>query len=537
MRRPARLVLLVACGAALALSGSAAAIAAPPSTDTGITPFVPTLTMQGKGGSVLSAPLSSNTGKPKRTRELRIGPNRPHPGGGGGADGALQAAGTYGTPNATIGANFDGVGVGINSTYADCCAPPDTNAAVGATQVVEWVNLDVAVFDKNGVLLMGPIAGNSIWSGFTGGNCGTNNDGDPVVKYDQLRNRWVMQQFSVTGGPPFYECIAVSSGSDFLTSTWSLFSYSFGSNFPDYPKIAVWGDNLYMSFNLFANGRSFSGSAACAFDLGAGSSGRSQCYQLSTSFPSLLPSDLDGAATAPAGSPDYFLNFGSNVLNLWKFSANFATSTFSFTGPTTIAVPTFSQACNGGGCVPQAGTSQSLDSLGDRLMFRLAYRNFTDHESLVVNHSVTGSGTAAPRWYELRTGTGTTSAVGSGSFQVYQRSSYVPDATYRWMGSAAMDKFGNLAVGFSASSSSINPSIRFATRLAGDALNTLRSEQSIQVGTGSQSGSNLARWGDYSSMAVDPVNDCTFWYANEYLKTTGAFNWSTRLASFKLPGC
>jgi hypothetical protein len=185
---------------------------------------------------------------------------------------------------------------------------------------------------------------------------------------------------------------------------------------------------------------------------------------------------------------------------------------------------------------------QKLDSLGDRLMYRLAYRNFvsssgTSTESLVVTHSVTGSGTAAPRWYELRTGTGTTAVVGSGAFQVYQRSSYAPDPTYRWMGSAAMDKFGNIAVGFSASSSSINPSIRFATRLADDTINTLRSEQSIQVGTGSQSGFNLSRWGDYSSMAVDPVDDCTFWYASEYLKTTGAFNWSTRLAAFKLPGC
>ena len=170
-------------------------------------------------------------------------------------------------------------------------------------------------------------------------------------------------------------------------------------------------------------------------------------------------------------------------------------------------------------------------------MYRLAYRNFSDHESLVVNHSVAGSGTAAPRWYELRTGTGTSSATGSGAFQVYQASSYVPDSTYRWMGSAAMDKFGNLAVGYSASSSAISPGIRFASRLAGDALNTLRSEQTIKVGGGSQSGSNLSRWGDYSSMAVDPVDDCTLWYSAEYLKTTGAFNWSTHLASFKFPNC
>jgi hypothetical protein len=167
-------------------------------------------------------------------------------------------------------------------------------------------------------------------------------------------------------------------------------------------------------------------------------------------------------------------------------------------------------------------------------MFRLAYRNFTDHESLVVTHSVkVGTSRQNPytgvRWYEIRT-PGTTPTV-------YQQSTFSPDTSYRWMGSVAMDKQGNMALGYSASSSTLHPAIRYTGRLATDALNSMQAENSILEGLGSQTGSNLARWGDYSAMTVDPVDDCTFWYTNEYLKTNGAFNWSTRIASFKFPGC
>jgi hypothetical protein len=162
-------------------------------------------------------------------------------------------------------------------------------------------------------------------------------------------------------------------------------------------------------------------------------------------------------------------------------------------------------------------------------MYRLAYRNFGGYESLVVTHSVTGSGTAAPRWYELR-------STGTQDFTVYQASTYAPDTTYRWMGSAAMDKLGDLAIGYSAASATLAPSIRYSGRGAGDPLNALRMEQTIQAGGGSQTGT-LHRWGDYSSMALDPVDDCTFWYTTEYLKASGSFNWSTHIFAFKFTGC
>jgi hypothetical protein len=229
------------------------------------------------------------------------------------------------------------------------------------------------------------------------------------------------------------------------------------------------------------------------------------------------------------------MNFGANSLNLWKFHVDFANSAnTTFTGPTNIAVSAFNAACSGGGaCIPQPGTNNKLDSLADRLMYRLAYRNRAGVESLVVNQSVTvgnkRNGITSVRWYELRNPNGTPSVFQQGTLST-------SDGIHRWMGSIAMDKQGNIALGYSASSSSVLPSIRYTGRLVTDAPGTMQAENIIQAGGGSQTGT-LHRWGDYSAMTVDPVDDCTFWYTSEYLKANGSFNWSTHIASFKFPGC
>ena len=210
-------------------------------------------------------------------------------------------------------------------------------------------------------------------------------------------------------------------------------------------------------------------------------------------------------------------------------------SNSTLTGPTNIPVAAFTTACNGGGtCIPQPGTNQKLDSLGDRLMYRLAYRNSLGVESLVVNHSV-AVGTnrrnriTSVRWYELRSPNGTPTVFQQGTLSTV-------DGIHRWMGSIAMDKVGDMALGYSASSSSILPSIRYTGRVPTDPLDQMQTENIIQNGGGSQTG-GLNRWGDYSSISIDPVDDCTFWYTTEYLKSSGSFNWSTRIASFKFPGC
>jgi hypothetical protein len=428
-----------------------------------------------------------------------------------------------------VGLGFEGLGDGQYG-FSVSGAPPDTNGAVGATQYVQWVNTSFAVFDKTtGALISGPAAGKTLWSGF-GGGCQNNNDGDPVVLYDKLANRWVFSQFSVKT-TPFLQCIAVSTTFD-ATGTYNRYSFQY-NNFDDYPKMGVWPDAYYETFNMF-NGNTFVGSDACAYNRTAmlnGTAATQVCFQQNSSVGGLLPSDLDGTTAPPPGSPNYMLFYGTNNLNLYKFHVDFATPTnSSFTGPTVISVAAFTPLCNNrtGTCVPQPGTSNQLDSLDDRLMYRLAYRNLGTHESLVVNHSVATSSSGGVRWYEIQNPSGTPTLANQGTF--------APDSSYRWMGSMAMDQAGDIAVGYSISSSSVFPSIAFTGRIPTDPANTLEAETRVVTGTGSQTGT-LTRWGDYSAMQVDPVDDCTFWYTTEYIKANGSFNWNTRIASFKFPNC
>ena len=436
--------------------------------------------------------------------------------------------GTVPPPTPPVGTSFEGLGNGQYG-FSVTSAPPDTEGTVGATQYVQWVNTSFAIFNKTtGALIAGPTAGNTLWSGF-GGGCQTNNDGDPIVLYDKAAQRWIFSQFSVST-TPFLQCIAVSTTSD-ATGTYNRYSFQY-SNFDDYPKMAVWPDAYYETFNMFS-GNTFLGADACAYNRAAmltGATATQVCFQQSSSVGGLLPSDLDGATAPPAGSPNYLVYFGTNTLNLYKFHVDFTnTANSTFTGPTVINVASFSPLCGGGTCVPQPSTTQQLDSLADRLMYRLAYRNFGTHESLLVNHSVVAGSGGGIRWYEIQNPSGTPT--------VAQQSTFAPDSNYRWMGSVAMDQAGDLAVGYSVSSSSVSPSVRFAGRVPTDPASTLESEVSIVSGTGSQSGSSLSRWGDYSAMQIDPVDDCTFWFTEEYMKTTGAFNWNTRIANFKFPGC
>ena len=509
----------------------------------------------------VSPPLRDMNAAPKLPTIHGDRPLRLLPSGPGGASpqapGALQT--TVGPlVSTTAGLNFNGVGDTSNTPSNPCnCAPPDTNGAVGATQYVQWVNSAFAVYDKStGALAAGfPKAGNVLWSGF-GGVCQTNNDGDPIAQYDKIAGRWVMTQFSVTNGGTsgYWQCVAVSTTSD-ATGSYNRYAFSYGTTqFNDYPKLGVWPDGYYTTYNIFNNGNTFAGAKVCAFDrtsMLSGLAATQQCFQLSSSFGGLLPSDVDGASATlgaggsglpPAGTPNLVFNFGTNALNVWKFHVDWANSAnTTFTGPTSIAVASFSAACSGGGtCIPQPGTTNKLDSLADRLMYRVAYRHFADgHESVLINHSVFVSGSrksqvTGVRWYELRNPTGGT--MSSGTPVVFQQGTYSPDGTSRWMGSIAQDKNGDIALGYSASSGSVFPSIRYTGRVPTDAAGTMEAENSIFSGTASQTGT-LHRWGDYSAMQVDPSDDCTFWYTNEYLPSNGSFNWSTRIASFKFSTC
>ena len=431
---------------------------------------------------------------------------------------------------------FDGIpfpGVGCN------CAPPDPNGAVGLTQYVQIVNEGYQVFDKaTGNSVLGPRSISSIWGGF-GGVCETGGSGDPVVLYDHLANRWLISQFAGTSTITD-ECVAISTGSD-ATGSYYRYGFHLGSNFFDYPHLGVWPDGYYMSMNVFnAAGTQYLGPQPFAFDRGKMLNGQPATFvspvgPLGGSIDPFLPSDLDGSRLPPAGAPNSFVGFPGQATNpnytTYHFHVDFVTpgnSTF-----TTFANPPaagFTALCpTTRACVPQSGVTSAnyLDGIGDRLMFRLAYRNFGDHESVVGTYTVKSGNVAGLRWFELRN-------VTSGPVTVFQQSTYQPDTTWRWMGSAAMDGQGNLAIGFSASSSSIHPQLRYAGRLATDPLNTLgQGEAHLFDGAGSQTGSGN-RWGDYSALTVDPVDDTTFWYTNEYYSSNTSYNWRTRIGSFKL---
>ncbi len=428
--------------------------------------------------------------------------------------------------------NFNGIpfpGVGCS------CAPPDTNGEVGATQYVQMVNEGFQVFNKaTGASVLGPNSISSIWSGF-GGVCQTAGNGDPVVLYDQLANRWVITQFAGTSVPTD-ECVAVSTTSD-ATGTWNRYAFHLGSNFFDYPKLGVWPDAYYMSMNVFnSSGTLLIGPQAFAMDRAKMLAGQPATIvampNLGSSFPPILPGDLDGSTLPAAGAPaSFFVWPNTGTYRIYHFHVDFAVpSNSTFTLFASPAAAGFTQLCaSTRNCVPElgSGSTSKLDALGDRLMHRAAYRNFGDHESVVLNYTVSSGGVAGIRWVELRN-------VTAGPVTVFQQSTYQPDTTWRWGGSIAMDNAGNIALGYNASSSAINPQIRYTGRLATDPLNTLpQGEATIIAGTGSQTGTSN-RWGDYSAMTVDPVDDSTFWYTTEYYATTGSFNWRTRIASFKL---
>jgi hypothetical protein len=345
----------------------------------------------------------------------------------------------------------------------------------------------------------------------------------------------VLTQFAVSA-QPYTQCVAVSTGPD-PTGSYFRYSYSFGRDFNDYPKMGVWNDAYYITYNMFKNGRTFSGNRVCALErdkMLIGAAARQICAT-TTAGASLEPADLEGTTLAPTGSPNLLLSISSTALQFWRFSVNWTAGTGTLTGPTNIAgVAAFSRTCGGGTCIPQPGTTQQLDSLADRLMYRLSYRNLGTREALVINHSVASGGGSGIRWYELQNATGQTMA--SAIPTVRQQGTFAPDASFRWMGSAAIDKTGGIAVGYNISSSTINPSIRYAYRAPLDPLGTMGNETSVLVGPGVQT-TTLARWGDYSTISVDPVDGCQMVFTGEYIPSNGTFNWTTYIHSFKLSTC
>ena len=420
--------------------------------------------------------------------------------------------------------NFDG------NSNTQGYYPPDTYGDVGPNHYFQIVNCHFSIYNKTGTLLLGPTSNSTIWNGMPNNS----NGGDGVVAYDEQADRWLVAQLSYPNGfgtQPFLEMIAVSQTPD-PTGSWYRWEYNF-TDFPDYPKFGIWPDGYYMSINRFSPSQNFLGIGASAFDRTAMIAGNATAQMVYFTLPSsnnaysILPSDCDGAFPA-AGTPDYFTYMmdGPDYLGIYEFHVNWTTPANStFGNYLQLPVSTFNPNLSG---IPQKGTTQQVDPLSDRLMYRLEYRKFNDHQSMVANHTVNaGSGIAGVRWYELRKTTG--------DWSVYQQSTYSPDANHRWMGSIAVDTAGEIALGYSISSSTLYPSIRYTGRLKNDYLNAMTiGERGIVNGGGSETGGGTpGRWGDYSSLTVDPSSP-VFWYTQEYFATTSSTDWNTRIASFAL---
>ena len=484
-------------------------------------------------------------------------------------DPVLQSAPGLSFTPATTG-NFEGIASAEQASTVGWVIPPDTNGAIGPNDYVQIVNISFAVYRRDGTRRYGPVGINTLWQGF-GATCGVSNDGDPTVLYDHLADRWFISQLAIPNFPsgPFYQCIAVSATGDPLGS-WHRYEYIISdTKLNDYPKFGVWPDGYYLSVNQYDNcvdslppfgfiTCDWAGPRAVVFErtrMLDGQPARMVAFEKSSAnLGGLLPSSLDGPAPA-GGTPNYFIQVDDGAwfkpavadrLEIWAFhvdwsvdppSATFGPSQATDPDVAAILLPTASFDSNlcsyQPNCIPQPGTdifgfpSPAVDALSDRLMHRLQYRAFPTHESIVATHTVdVGGDRAGLRWYELR-------KDAAGTWSIYQQGTYAPaDGNHRWMGSVSMDRAGNIALGYSVSSLTTWPSIRYVTRDAIDPLGQLGQEASIVEGSGAQLDSS-GRWGDYSAMTVDPVDDCTFWYTQEYYHDLEYFygrNWQTRIA-------
>jgi len=458
-------------------------------------------------------------------------------------DFAVQTA-SAGTQTPGLDADFAGM-PNISGFY-----PPDTEGTVGPNHYIQVVNSTFAIYSKTGTLLAGPSDTNELWSGMRKRNpCRTDNSGDAIFLYDQGADRFVLTQFAVAKNHRSV-CFAISQTGDPLGSYYLYEVVT--PRFPDYFKLGVWPEadnNAYFmgtnsgyqdQYDVFALDRA---------NMLAGNTARPMQF-FQNFYNLMMPADVDGSTPPPAGSPGLFYTFrdggepyfgspANDSLDVWEFDVDWnspSNSTFVRAHELTSAdgLADFNWTVCGffaSNCLPQPGTSVKIDSASWWPMQRLVYRNFGSHEAMVGSWTVdvlAAGDRAAPRWFELRS-TG-------GAWSIHQQGTHSPDATHRWMPSIAMDASGNIALGYSHGDGSSFPSIYYATRDEGDPLGTLQAEALMFAGTGSQTGS-AGRWGDYSSMELDPADDCTFWYTTEYLASTGGAPWLTRVASFRVPSC
>jgi len=459
----------------------------------------------------------------------------------------------------------------------------DPNGAIGTKQYMEWVNVSYQAFDKKTFAPVWRTPQNGVlpWYNANLPNCYRGITGDGLVMFDRLASRWIIAGKSYISPGNYYFCVAVSNTDDLTSSSLAWYTYQFSLNqyigtnslgtpyFPDWPKFGTWPDGYYVSFDLEDPNNKYQeiGVVACALDRADMLTGSAaltpQCFSDPSPIPtvgslylshSLIPADVEGTNPPPAGRHEYFVSIQnpvndgvtttSTTINLWDFHVDWVTPANSTFTHSSLPVTSYTPGCYvpkqpaNTVCVPEpsinsaTGAHYRVDSVGDRVMPRMSYRNFGTYESFVVSQTVRVGGGASQqtgiRWYELR---------GSGTPAIFQSGTVSPDkSNYRFMPSMAQDQLGNAAVGYSVASGALHPSIA----MAGWSLpgKTTPTELSVQMGTGDEQ--NSSHWGDYTSMTVDPVDNCTFWYVDEYFaanQSGTSINWNTRIANFRFPTC
>ena len=528
-------------------------------------------------------------------------------------------------PAASVVESFDGLGVGFDGPQGMAVVrnPSDNSLAVGPDHIMQTVNTRLAVFtkkgkkyDATGKVLLGAVPNSTVFAGFTGA-CDRTNNGDTVVRYDQLADRWLIvmpifragparpdqpPQWSAgptvwvsppgiagqpgraqtmpvptppppaptpagtpaagsgraagapargqTGAPaqtppppagPFSMCYAVSVSSDPLGE---YYRYEFlRPLFPDYPRPAVWPDGYYVPTSTSDD---FIQKQACVADrvrMLKGEPATEQCV-IVDNVGFLNATDLEGKRPPPAGAPNTLIatggaqlngTFGDDALYAWQFKVDWQNSANTkLAGPERIPVAPYRYLCRGQltSCVPQPDTDRRLDAQGDKIMARVSYRNLGSRESIVAAHSVnTEAAGGGVRWYELQVGGGKDAR----KVTLRQQGTYAPDGFYRWMASPAIDRLGNIGIGYSFGGTPHYAGQRFAGRLASDPMGKLTLAESVLIeGAGAQTYG--LRWEDYTQAAVDPSDDCTIWYVGDYYKKD-ATNYSTKIGAFRMPGC
>ena len=486
-------------------------------------------------------PSHPTTGQPAASPPATIGPE------GAAVEQVSQGA----SPAPALVTSFDGLGVGFTGPQgtADARNPSDNSLGVGPDEIVQIVNSRMAIFAKKGArhaatgtVLFGPVVTNALFAGF-GGPCEKMISGDAVVRYDQLAGRWlfvlpIFRRISDQPDAPYAMCYAVSTGPDPMGS---YYRYQFNRPlFPDYPRPAIWTDGYYLPTST---GDTVIQKHVCAADRSKmlqGQSANEQCVIVDgVNF--LNDSDIDGRRLPPAGMPNIVMAAGGTQLHeqfeddgifAYTYHVDWDDPTKThLSGPEKIAVAPYHYLCNGqlSKCVPQPNTDVRLDAQGDKLMQRLVYRNYGRYQSIAAVHSIdTKAGGGGVRWYEFRLDK-------TGKPHLYQQGTYAPDSNYRWLGSIAMDRKGDIGIGYSYGGATVYPGQRFAARLADDPKGQMTLHEAV-LADGQASQTTTLRWEDYTTLDIDPSDDCTFWYVGDYFHT-GAENYSTRIGAYRLPGC